>query len=669
MNKKIFYTAILAMLSFAAKAQVMADTTILDEVIVTSRVGTQRLSTATNSLKINRTELFKAACCNLGESFVTNPSVDVNYSDATTGAKQIKLLGLSGTYVQMLNENLPAARGAAIPYSLSFIPGPWMKSIALSKGNSSVKNGFEAMTGQINVEFLQPQDDEGATINIYGNTMGKLEANADGNIHLGSHLATTLMGHFENQWNEHDSNGDGFQDDPEVRQYNFMNRWYGQWDNYIMHAGLSLLDEHRSSGMTQHHSSDADMDLWRSIIDTRRYEGYMKHALLLDAEHGSNIALMGNVSMLLQDAAYGRKTYSVNEKNAYVSLVYETSLTPQHNLSLGASLNYDYLSQSYRLTNEDASPTRDHERETTPGGYVQYTYTLDSRIIAMAGLRVDHSSMYGTFATPRFHLKWTPASFVSLRLSAGKGYRTPHALAEMNYLLASGRTIVIDKLEQEAAWNYGLTAAFYISLCGKTLKLIAEYYYTDFLRQTLVDLDTDPTVLHITNLDGNSYSHTAQLDASYPVTRGLNLTLAYRYNLVKADYGGRMLWKPLQSKFKALAAVSWSIDPMGLRQPDATLAVNGGGRLPQNYTTSDGTPSWPDTFKAYPTLNAQVTRQFRHFSIYVGGENLTGYKQKNPILGAEQPWSSSFDPTMVYAPVSGAMAYAGVRINLGKHIF
>ncbi len=668
MHNKILYTSILAMLPLVVAAQEMADTTTLDEVVVTSRVGTQRLSTASNSLRINRAELFKAACCNLGESFVTNPSVDVNYSDATTGAKQIKLLGLSGTYVQMLTENLPAFRGAAMPYGLSYIPGSWMKSIAVSKGNSSVKNGYEAMTGQIDVEYLKPQDDEGATINIYGNTMGRLEANADGNIHLDSHLSTELLGHFENQWNKHDGNDDGFQDEPQVRQYNFMNRWHGEWDNYIMHAGVSILDEHRSSGMTSHHAATG-MDLWRSVVDTRRYEGYMKHALILDPEHGSNIALMGNVSMHLQDAAYGRKTYSVNEKSAYASLMYETNLTPQHNLSLGASINYDYLSQRYNLTSDEASRVRDRERETTPGGYVQYTYTLDSRLIAMAGLRVDHSSLYGTFVTPRFHVKWTPASIVSLRLSAGKGYRTPHALAEANYLMASGRQLVIDKLEQEAAWNYGLSTAFYIPLSGKTLKLNAEYYYTDFLRQMLVDYDTDPTVLHITNLDGDSYSHTFQVDASYPVTSQLDVTLAYRYNLVKACYGGRMLWKPLQSKYKALASVSWKIDPMGLWQVDATLAVNGGGRLPTSYTRADGTQSWPATFKAYPSLTAQITRQFRHFSVYVGGENLTGYKQRNPIIAASDPWSSSFDPTLIYAPVSGAMAYAGVRINLGKHVF
>ncbi len=670
---KITFTIILSMLFISAFAQ--SDTTEIlrtythDDVVVTARTGTQRLSGAMNGTLITRNELFKAACCNLGESFVTNPSVDVNYSDATTGVRQIKLLGLSGTYVQMLTENLPAFRGAAMPYALGYIPGPWMKSIAVSKGNSSVKNGYEAITGQIDVEYLKPQDDSGVTLNIYGNTMGRIEANADGNVHLGSHLSGEVLAHFDNQQNHHDGNDDGFQDEPQVRQYNVQTRWHGQWNRYLLHFGVSLLDEERGSGQTTHAAHDlGNSEPWRTQIDTRRYEGYMKHALVLNEEHGSNLALMGNVSLHQQDAAYGLKAYSVDEKSAYASLMYETNLTELHNLSVGVSINHDWLSQHYNLLAEE-STSHDDESETTSGAYAQYTLNLTGHLVAMAGLRVDHSNLYGTFCTPRFHVKWIPTDIVTLRLSVGKGYRTPHALAEWNYLMASGRQLVVDQLEQEAAWNYGIATSFYIPLWGNTLRLNAEYYYTNFLRQTLIDYDTDPSMIHITNLQGDSYSHTFQVDANYPLFRGFDLTLAYRYNLVKSTYGNRMLWKPLQSKYKALASVSYKVDPMGLWQIDATLALNGGGRMPTPYTLADGTSSWNSTFKAFCSLTAQVTRQFRHFSVYIGGENLTNYKQKTPIIEAGNPWGSSFDPTLIYAPISGVVVYAGVRLNLGKHVF
>ena len=678
---KIIYLAGLTLLSvLPATAQeaavdttaTMKDQTLENVTVTTRRASVRSLAGAINGKDILRDELFKAACCNLGESFVNNASVDVNYSDATTGAKQIKLLGLSGTYVQMLTENLPNFRGAALPYGLGYVPGSWMKSMQVSKGNTSVKNGYEAMTGQINVEYVKPEDPTGMSVNLYGSTMGKFEANADGNIHINGNknLSTEILAHYENNWLHHDGNGDGFQDAPKVRQYNLQNRWFWKKGDYILHAGLSLLKEDRVSGQTPH---AAATNPYRIDIGTDRYEAYMKHAFFFDHTHGTNIALLGNVSMHKQQAQYGIKQYDVNEKNAYASLMFETNFTDEHNLSAGLSLNHDYLHQTLTLP-ATAVPsdygniyplTRGIESETTPGAYVQYTYNLHSRFIAMAGLRVDHSNVYGTFFTPRFHLKWVPVDFLTLRLSAGKGYRSPHALAENNYLMASGRRLIIDKLDQEAAWNYGASLNFNIPIGNKMLKINTDYYYTHFLSQMLIDYDSNPQELHITNLNGKSFSHTFQIEASYPLFKGLELGAAYRYNLVKSTYGGKLMWKPLQSRYKGLLTLSYKT-PLGVWQFDATAALNGGGRMPESYTLASGERSWAGSYKAYGQLSGQVTRYFRHFSLYIGGENLTNYKQKNPIIGYQNPWANGFEPTMVYGPVEGAMAYVGIRLNLGK---
>ena len=618
----------------------------LSNVTITSRrAGTRRMGGPANAVLIGREELFKAACCNLGESFTTNPSVDVNYSDAATGAKQIKLLGLSGTYVQMLTENLPNFRGAAAPYSLDYVPGPWMNSIQVSKGSSSVRNGYESITGQIDIEYLKPDNDEGVTVNLYGGTLGRLEANADANVHLDDKLSTEVLAHYQDDFGHHDINDDGFLDQPNVRQWNLQNRWKWKGEHYMFHGGLGMVKEKREGGQT-HHTAPNTHHLYKIGVETDRYEGYMKHAFFLDPEHGTNIAVMGNASMHLLDANYGDKHYSVNQKNAYAQLLYETNFTEHHNLSAGLSLNYDYL-------------TRD-DKETTPGVYAQYTYNLNDKVVAMAGIRADHSSRYGTFATPRFHLKLTPSEIVSLRLSAGKGYRTVHALAENNNLLASGRQLVIDDLEQERAWNYGISSSFYIPLFGKTLKLNAEYYHTHFSQQAVIDYDSDPTLIRITNLDGKSYSNTVQVDATYPVVKGLELTAAWRLNDVKCTYGGELKEKPLTSRYKGLVTASYKT-PLGLWQVDATLQLNGGGRMP---TPVNGL--WDDRFKAYEQVSAQITRWFRHFSVYLGGENLTGFRQKKTIINPEDPWSSTFDPTLVWGPVHGAMFYAGVRINVGR---
>lgn len=640
--------------------------------IVSRKQGVTKSKGVLNLTRISDTELTRAACCNLGESFVTNPSVDVSYADAATGARQIKLLGLSGSYVQMLTENIPNYRGAAAPYALGYVPGPWMQSIQVSKGCASVKNGYESITGQINVEFRKPQSVETINANVYGDSKSRLEANADANFHLNDRLSMGLLTHYENGWGRHDENGDGFLDKPRMELFNVQNRWAWMGDNYIFQAAGKALKERRESGQLTHGHGASDPaataggEAFRISQETERYEACAKNAYIFDHEKNTNLALILSASMHQAEADYGHKHYEVNQKNLYVSLLFETDFSPLHNLSAGLSLNYDDYRQKYRLTHdENEALTRAPERETTPGAYAQYTFNWREKIVVMAGIRADRSSVYGAFVTPRAHVKFAPASWGSLRLSAGKGYRTVHPLAENNYLMASGRRLVVDTPEQEAAWNYGASATFDIPLFGRTLNLNAEYYYTDFIRQNIANYESAADEIRLTNLRGRSYSHTFQVDASYGLFDGLTLTVAYRLNDVKTTYNGVLMERPLTSRYKGLVTASYKT-PLGLWQFDATLQLNGGGRLPTPYRTEAGTPAWDERFSGFEQLSAQVTRWFRKWSVYVGGENLTGFRQKQPVVGANNPWSTRFDPTMVWGPVHGAMFYAGVRLSLER---
>lgn len=649
---------------------VLRDGVELSEVnVVSRRLGTMKLrSSVMNEDMISSAELTRAACCNLGESFVTNPSVDVTYSDAATGAKQIKLLGLSGTYVQMMTENIPNFRGAAAPYGLGYVPGPWMQSIQVSKGSASVKNGYEAITGQINVEFKKPQLPEAdwLSVNLFGSTTNRYEANADATVKLSKRWSTSLLAHYENETKAHDSNDDGFADIPQVKQYNVWNRWAYMGDRYVFQAGIKALSEDRNSGQVSHEGNHP-ADPYKISIGTDRYEAFTKNAYIFNKEKNTNLALILSGSLHRQDAVYGRKLYDVDQHNAYASLLFETELGKRHSLSTGLSFNYDSYNQHYRLTNDAEQPlTRQFVKETVPGAYVQYTYNLDDKLILMGGIRGDHSSEYGYFVTPRFHVKYNPNEYVHFRLSAGKGYRTNHVLAENNYLLASSRRMDIARnLNQDEAWNYGASASAYIPLSGKTLNLDAEYYYTDFLRQVVVDMDTDPHAVLFYNLNGRSYSQVFQVEATYPFFPGFTLTAAYRWTDAKTTYNGQLREKPLTGKYKGLLTASYQT-PLGLWQFDATLQLNGGGRMPTPYELGDGTWSWEHRYNGFEQLSAQVTRYFRNWSVYIGGENLTNFKQKNPIIDAANPWGSNFDATMVWGPMHGAKAYIGVRFNIPR---
>lgn len=649
----------------------------LDEIVIVRRhKGVRKLKeTALNTDAISKAELLRAACCNLGESFTTNASVDVNYSDAATGAKQIKLLGLSGTYVQMLTENIPNLRGAASLYGLGYIPGSWMQSIQVSKGASSVKNGYESVTGQINVEFLKPNADPSVQANAYVDLFGKAEINAAGNIHLPRHWSTGLLLHAENGFASHDENNDGFMDLPRIKQFTGMNRWAYMGDNYIFQAGLRFLAEDRISG--QHSHVDHDMEAaggeepYVIDIDTRRWELFTKNAYFLDKENESSIALILSGSIHSENADYGHKLYDVTQDNVYASLIYERKWNDGlHGLSTGLSLNYDSFRQKFRLANDPSiRPSRQNETETTPGIYAQYTFDLKSKLILMGGFRYDRSSIYGSMFTPRIHVRWNLIDdALSLHGSVGRGYRSPHALAENHFYMASSRNIIIgSNLTQEVAMNYGGGVSGFVSIFERSFNYSAEFYYTRFSHQMLVDLETDPHAVIIKD-SGNrpNFSKTFQVELSYPVTKDLNLTAAYRYTDVKVDYGYGLVNKPLTSKHKGLFSASWT-PMMGKWQVDATLAINGGGRMPRPYELSDGSMSWNSTYKTFPQLNAQITRNFRNWSVYIGGENLTGYRQKTPIIDAANPWGSNFDATMVYGPVHGPMGYIGFRYNFTKY--
>ena len=637
----------------------------LEEVVISERkMGTIASRTSVlQTQKITYDEICRAACCNLAESFETNPSVDVSYADAATGARQIKLLGLAGTYVQMLTENYPNFRGAASLYGLDYVPGAWMESIQVSKGTSSVKNGYEALAGQINVEFKKPPTADIFSVNLFGSDAGRYEGNADASWHINDKVSTGLLVHYSNDKKQHDGNDDGFLDTPLKEQVNLMNRWYHKLDNYVAQYGARYLHENRTGGQATKHHDFADP--YQVHLETNRAELYTKQAYIIDKEKVESVALILSGSYHEQKSMYDRTPYNVYQNNVYASLLYEKEFSPAHSLSTGLSMNYDGFNENLL----QAGTRKVFDRtEVVPGAYVQYTYNLNDKLIVLGGIRADYSSLYDFFVTPRVHIKYNPFDWFHVRASAGKGFRTANILAENNFLLSSSRKMnIAENLDQEEAWNTGLNLSFYIPLFGKELSLNGEWYYTNFLKQVVVDMDSDPHAVGFYNLDGKSYSNSFQVEATYPFFRGFTLTAAYRYTDAKTDYRNaegvtRRLKKPLVSDYKALATASYQT-PLKKWQFDLTGQFNGGGRMPTPDATN---PLWEPNFNAYTVVNAQITRYFRRWSIYIGAENLFDYKQSHPIIDAENPRGDNFDGSMVWGPVHGRKIYAGLRFNISR---
>lgn len=625
----------------------------LNELSVVSKApGTIKPRTAVlQTEKITSEELCKAACCNLSESFETNPSVDVSYSDAATGAKQIKLLGLSGAYVQMLTENIPALRGIAAPYGLGYIPGPWMESIQISKGTASVINGYEAVTGQINVEYKKPQSSEIVAANVFASDAGRVEANLNASAKLSKNLSTGILLHASDEFMELDENGDNFMDMPMVKQYNFINRWYYTNGDYLSQVFLRAMSENRSGGTLN--------KSYHIGIETERYEFFLKNGYVFNHEKNTSVGFIVSGSLHNQDAHYGQKKYAGNQQNLYANLIFQTTFGEKHKLSTGTSFNFDNYKEEMKTQTTVGFP----RKEFVPGVFAEYSFHPAEQFVLLAGLRWDYNSLYGAFFTPRVHAKYTPNEHFIVRASAGKGYRSPNVLSENNYFLASNRVLnIADNLNMEEAWNLGASAQSFIHLGNKELSITAEYYYTNFLQQTVADIDSNPHAVSFYNLQGKSYSQSAQIEANMEVVKGLTLTAAHRINDVKTTIGTELREKPLTSRYKSLITASYQ-SPLKKWQYDFTAQFNGGGRMPDPDVLN---PLWERDFRAYTVLNAQITKYFRTWSVYAGSENITDFVQQNPIIDVANPGSNNFDASMIWGPLHGRKLYIGFRWALDR---
>lgn len=660
---------------------------VLDEVKVMTRGNTTIMSTRGPIIEqvITGEELCKAACCNLGESFTTNASVDVAYADAVTGAKQIQLLGLTGKYVQMMTENMPNFRGISSLYGLNYVPGPWMSAVSVSKGAGSVINGYEAIAGQISVDYKKPTTSEKVFVNGYGSSEGMIEFNANMGIILNDKWSTALLVHGDWLTVDHDSNHDGFLDMPEKKQYNLMNRWQYKTDKWNLQFGGKFLDEKRLGGQKGFKRSmrgEYGVDKLYGIgIDSRRYEGFLKLGYLMPQYENTSMAWIVNYTDHNQDSYYGARDYQARQQTVFANYIFQSIFGNNENqkYSAGVTFNFDRFDESFNDFDILAlKPTKraDFVRsERVIGAFFQYTGAFWKKLTVMAGLRYDYHNLFGGFVTPRLHLAYAPDDFTMLKFSAGHGARTANILADNSYLLASTNSVYVnnkllvehpeelDRLDMEQAWNFGVQLNRKFILFGRMLNINLDYYRTDFTNQVVVDNETEAGKVNFYNLDGDSYSNCYQVEVKYELIPRLDVTGAYRYNDVKSTIGGELKRAALQSKFKGLLNLSYYTN-MKKWQFDFTAQFNGLGRIPLNPAIPSDRQN--DEFDTFTVMNAQVTKFFRKWSIYVGCENLGDFTQSNPILGADNPWSSGFDSSKIWGPVHGRKFYVGVRFAIDR---
>ena len=615
--------------------------------------------------EITSENLKRAACCTLAGSFENNASVDVDYSDAVTGAKQIQLLGLSGIYTQMMTEIIPNFRGLASTFGLNYVPGNWMNGIQVSKGTSSVRNGYESITGQINVDYKEPLKDKSEKVffNLYGNTMAMTDFNFNVRTKVGKQDGIMLFGHVSHNHMKMDGNGDSFMDDPMTTQYNVFLRYnHPHTGRFGCKLGIKALKENRLGGQMDfdpQHRLDEGYDLFGIGINTERYEAFAKCGYHFDRKDTS-IGLQQQVTYHKVDSYYGLIDYNANQISYYANMLFDSYIVNDHHTySVGASYTYDKY-------DEHLNDSTLQRIEQVPGAFAEYVFNDNHHWSVIAGFRTDYNNYYKKLLyTPRLHVRFKTHDDFALRLSAGKGYRSPNILAENSTMLASARKIVfVDTPKMEDAWNYGLNLTKSINFGWRELILQADFYRTDFINQIVLDRDADAHEVRIYNLNGKSYSNSAQIEANCEVFKDFDLTLAFRYNDVKMTINDTLREKPFVNHYKGLVTFSYAPKTW---QFDFTTQFNGDSRVPNlnGNATAVANHQNIDRSPFYVIMNAQITKKLgEHWELYVGGENLTNYKQDYPIISADNPTSEDFDASIVWGPLSGVRGYMGVRFQI-----
>jgi outer membrane receptor for ferrienterochelin and colicin len=645
----------------------------LDAVILTSRkqATVKSYIQATNTFTVTSTELLKAACCNLAESFETNPSIDVNFADAVTGTRQIKMLGLTTPYILIATENIPAIRGASQAFGLSFIPGTWVESIQITKGTGSVVNGFESIAGQINVEMVKPTTDDRIFVNLYAATNERVELNTHFNTKVSDKWSTGLYLHGNTQQQKHDVNDDGFLDMPLYNQINVMNRW--QYTNLekgvVSFINLRYLNDEKQAGQVAF-NPDTDKlttNNWGSQINTERFEVSTKLGYVNPEIPYQSIGFQTAFSHHKQDSYFGLNIYDIQHNSFYSNVMYNTIISDsRHKIKTGLSFTYDQF--------EELVKTQTFERiENSFGGFFEYAYDDLDKLTMTAGVRIDQNNKLGLFVTPRLHARYTPWGKSAFRASIGRGKRSANIFAENLNLFASSRQINILNdggniygLDPEIAWNYGVSYLQGFNLFGRNADVTFDFYRTDFQNQVVVDWE-NPFEINFYNLEGQSFANSFQFEFNHNTFEGFDLRLAYKYYDIQTDFNSGRLEKPLVPKHRLFANAGYEThrtDKGTQWKFDATYNWISAQRFP---STDLSAPQFQldDFSPTIGTLNLQVTKVFSpKFEIYLGGENVTNVRQPNPILSADNPFGSNFDSNFVYGPIFGSLYYAGLRYKI-----
>lgn len=628
---------------------------MLDEVVIEVKRSTSYVSRL-NPLYVQQLgegELKKAACCNLSESFETSATVDVNLTDAVSGAKKIQLLGLDGMYTQMQMENIPFLNGLESSFGLNTVPGTWVESIQITKGTGSVVNGYESMAGLINVEFRKPATMQRLFVNGYGNNLGRGELNIHGGQLIGKKWSTGTFAHGSVMQQEIDRNSDGFRDVPLSKTLSFLHRWEYTGDRFESKFGFTGYYDERLGGQLS-----GMLNRYEATTTNRHFDAFAKTGFMFPKKPYQSIGVVYQFKAHELNGVFGNRAFSGEEYRGYINAIYDGIIgSTTHKIKAGVSAVGQELTQ--RLDSLTL------KRPTfTPGVFAEYTYS-GSRIIAVVGARYDYQTTYGAQFSPRIHLKFVADEYTDIRITTGRAWRLPNMIVDNSSLLATSKVWSLPTaIQQEVVWNSGVSVVRQLQFFKRNASLSADFYHARFSRQLVVDREQSVDTFYFQFQNNSSFSNTFQTELSFSPAKLITVRLAYKWLQVIARYDGELQQQIMIPQHRGLFNIAYTSRNKRW-EIDATLSVYGKMRL-HDVHLPDGTVLENQVSGRVPQVLGQITHHFKRFDVYVGGENLANFTQKDPIISANDPYNMAFDATRVWAPILGTVIYAGFRYEIKR---
>lgn len=667
----------------------------LDEMLVQYERKTSEVSFI-DPLKVtimSEKELFKAACCNLSESFETNPSVDVSYTDALTGTKQIQMLGLTGQYTQLSQNAMPGTRGLAANYGLSYLPGTWINEIQVSKGVGSVVNGYDAIAGQINANLHMPDGEDKVYLNVYAGEGGRTEGNLIYNQKISKKLWIGALGHASNYALRMDRNKDGFLDNPLGTQLN--GNVVFKFDNHkgwIIQGGIRNLSDDKVGGQFNYTHNKSDTGVYGTRVYAKRTDGWLKIGHVFKHKTYKSVGLQLSASNQHYDNYFGRNLFDANQQNLYANLIYQTIIgNTNHKIRTGLSSNTDMYHEHFKnqaLSVNQVQHLKSDRTEATHGVFAEYTYNYLAKFTLVAGLRVDQYNVFAAnsahfrkyFFTPRLHLRYAFNEKTVLRASAGTGWRPANIVTDNSGVLASSRLWAFNRIfltsfvpympinnynfiayNPEQGYNIGLNLTRDFKFNYRNGTIGVEYYFSGFTRQWVSDRDFLASELRLFYAQNATTAHNFQVQLDYSPVRRLDVRMAYRYYNIQTNYLAGRLQAPLIAPHRGFVNVGYKTKSKW--DFDLTAQYISKKRLPATTQNPEGL-QLPKYSQDFMLFNAQITKTFKKYlAVYAGVENLFDFKQPNPIIDNNNPFSPYFDASMIWGPVFGRMSYAGMRFR------